>query len=460
MTTNFIETRPLKPLFFAYLYPALIGMILMSVNILVDGIFVSQGIGPTALAGINIAVPIFSILLSISLWIGVGGATLYSIALGRGNVTKAQRIFSLSFLMMFVIVSIIIVASLWKMEFISYLFGADAQTYPYVKDYLYIVLVFGMIYTIENLLSIFIRNDGNPKLAMAGLIVTSIVNIILNYLFIFVWSYGVAGVALATVISTVIGTLVLCMHFIDKQNQLKFVWFCWNRRDAWKIMNIGLPSFIVEGSLAMMVVLYNVTFLYYFGTIGVTAFAMVNYLHVVLLMVFLGVGMGMQPLVSYHYGARLMNRVKGLLKISLQTGAVIGIGISLLAMVFPSPILSVFGSESVEGSELAINGFKYFAIGYIFLGINMVLAEFFQAIEKVRLATIIILLRSMILFIPLLLLLPKILGAYAIWWVFPITEGVTTILIGVYFALKRKRSGQILLKQVAENSFVEEQMNI
>lgn len=432
-------------------------MLLMSVNILVDGIFVSQGIGPTALAGINIAVPIFSILLSISLWIGVGGATLYSISLGRGDIRKAQGVFSLSVLMMVIIVSIIIAISLWKMEAISYLFGADAQTYPFVRDYLYIVLVFGMIYTVENLLSIFIRNDGNPKLAMAGLIVTSIVNIILNYLFIFVWSYGVTGVALATVLSTVIGTMILCTHFMSKNSRLKFIWSCWNRQDAWRILGIGLPSFIVEGSLAIMIVLYNVTFLHYFGTVGVMAFAMVNYLHVVLLMVFLGVGMGMQPLVSYHYGARLIDRVKGLLKISLQTGAVIGLGLSLLAMIFPGPILSVFGSESAKGSELAINGFKYFAIGYIFLGINMVLAEFFQAIEKVRIATVIILLRSIILFIPLLIVLPKYFDAQAIWWVFPITEGITTITVGFYFVLKRskQRSKRNILPDVTEQSQME-----
>lgn len=285
-TVTALESRPLKPLFFSYLFPAIVGMLLMSVNILVDGIFVSQGIGPTALAGINIAVPIFSILLSISLWIGVGGATLYSIALGRNHLEKAQRIFSLAFMLMFVIVSIIIVCALWKMEEISYLFGADAQTYPYVRDYLYIVLLFGMVYTVENLLSIFIRNDGNPKLAMAGLIVTSILNIVFNYFFIFVWSYGVTGVALATVLSTVVGTMVLCLHFLWKNKRLKFVWACWSREDIRKIIGIGLPSFIVEGSLAIMVVLYNITFSSYFGTDGVTAYAMVNYLHVVLLMLF------------------------------------------------------------------------------------------------------------------------------------------------------------------------------
>ena len=114
-----METRPLRPLFLSYLFPAMVGMLLMSVNILVDGIFVSNGIGQTALAAINIAVPIFSILLSISLWIGVGGATLYSIELGRNDVQKAQRIFTLSFVTMVIVVSAIIGGLLLNMEAIA-----------------------------------------------------------------------------------------------------------------------------------------------------------------------------------------------------------------------------------------------------------------------------------------------------------------------------------------------------
>lgn len=435
---NAIETKPLRPLFLTYLFPSMIGMLLMSVNILVDGIFVSNGIGPTALAAINIAVPIFSILLSISLWVGVGGATLYSIELGRNDVKKAQRIFTLSFVIMIVVVSLITIALLINMEAVAYLFGANEDTIPYVRDYLFIVLVFGIVYTFENLLSIFIRNDGNPNLAMAGLITTSVINIVLNYVFIFMLDYGVTGVALATVISTLIGTMVLCSHFFLKRNKLKFKLGFFNKRDTKKILAIGLPSFIVEGSFAVMVVLYNITFLRYLGTDGVTAYAMINYIHTVLLMLFIGVGMALQPLVSYHYGAKLMDRVIGLLKIGIITALIMGGLTTLISVVFPSTIMSVFGETTEVVSQLAGSGFAYFATGYLFLAVNMVLAEFFQSIEKIRLATIIILSRSIILFIPLLFILPMLFGATVIWWVFPITEGITAIAITLYL-LKNKK---------------------
>ncbi|MEG0386290.1 MAG: MATE family efflux transporter, partial [Solibacillus sp.] len=190
-TSEILRNTPTKKLFVSYLIPSIIGMLLMAINILVDGIFVSNGVGPEALAGVNIAVPIFSILLSISLWIGMGGATLYSIALGQNNPKKAQSIFTQSFFLATFIVGILVVFSLWKQKEISYLFGASDEIFPYVKDYLQIILLFGVVYVIENILSIFIRNDGNPKLAMIGLGVTSVLNIVFNYIFIFMMDMGV-----------------------------------------------------------------------------------------------------------------------------------------------------------------------------------------------------------------------------------------------------------------------------
>lgn len=438
-TMNVIETRPLKPLFLSYLFPAMIGMVLMSINILVDGIFVSHGVGPTALAGVNIAVPIFSILLSISLWIGMGGATLYSITLGQNNVERAHRIFTLSFFAMIAVVVVLIISLLFNLQSVAYLFGANDSTYPYVKEYLYIILLFGIFYTIENMLSIFIRNDGNPKLAMIGLITTSVLNIVLNYLFIFVLDYGVTGCALATVISTMTGAAVLCLHFFRKQSQLKFVRKFFNWADVKSIFAIGLPSFIVEASVAVIVILFNVTFLHYLGDDGVTAYAMVNYIHTVLLMMFYGIGMALQPIVSYHYGAKLMNRVTALLKIGITTALILGFVIVFAAMLFPTHIIAVFGDNTTEIREMASRGFVQFAIGYLFLGINMVFAEFFQSIEKTRLASLIMLLRSILLFVPALIVLPIVFGANAIWWTFPVAESITALLI-LYYIKKNPKT--------------------
>ncbi len=134
--------------------------------------------------------------------------------------------------------------------------------------------------------------------------------------------------------------------------------------------------------MAIMIILYNITFLHYLGANGVTAYAMVNYIHTVLLTVFLGIGMALQPLVSYHHGARLMKRLIVLLKIGIATALIFGLSTTVVATLFPSQLIALFGDSTFEIRNMAVQGFAHFAIGYVFLGINMVFAEFFQSIEK------------------------------------------------------------------------------
>ncbi|MGE7924640.1 MATE family efflux transporter [Viridibacillus arvi] len=422
-----LQNNSVPKVFASYLFPSLLGMLLMSINILVDGIFVSNGIGPEALAGVNIAVPIFSILLSISLWIGMGGATLYSISIGQGNIAKARSIFTQSFILAISIVGVLVVFSLWKQQEIAYLFGASDEILPYVEDYLHVILLFGIVYVLENILSIFIRNDGNPKLAMIGLITTSVLNIVFNYIFIFMMDMGVAGAAYATVLSTVVGVIVLLYHFIRKESVLRFVKFTIDYKSMAEILKIGSPSFVVEGSAAIIVVAYNITFSHFVGEIGVTAYAVVNYLHVVFLMVFLGIGAALQPIVSFHFGAKLYRRLQSFLKLGLLTGVGFGAAVLLIGWLFADQMITLFGVKDQEVTAFTKEGISYFFIGYLFLSFNLIMAEYYQSIKRIRLSMFIIMARSLVLFLPLLWLLPNYFGAKYIWLAFPLAEGLTII---------------------------------
>lgn len=422
-----LRTKGTKKLYFSYLVPSILGMMLMAINILVDGIFVSNGIGTEALAGINIAVPIFSVLLSISLWIGMGGATLYSIALGENKPEKARSIFTQSFFLAMIIVGTLITIGLWKQKEIAYLFGASDEIFPYVKDYLSIILLFGIIYVMENILSIFIRNDGNPKLAMLGLGITAILNIVFNYIFIFMMDMGVKGAAYATVVSTAIGFVVLLSHFARKKSILKFTALRFKGSTIRDILQIGLPSFIVEGSIAVTVIAYNITFMHFVGEVGVTAYAVINYVHTVFIMLFIGVGAALQPLVSFHHGAHLYGRLQQFVRLGLGTGIVFGIGILLTGWLGGEQIILLFGVTSESVMAYTKHGISLFFIGYLFLGFNLVYAECFQAVEKIKLSSAIILTRSLILFLPLLWILPTYFGSDYIWLAFPIAEGITAL---------------------------------
>lgn len=431
-----MESMKPFPLFLKYLLPSLLGMMLMATNIFIDGLFVSHGIGENALAGVNIAVPIYSVILSLSLWIGMGGATLYSIALGRNDKKEAKKTFSQSILLALLVSGSVIGICLLFEEGLAYLFGANEFTIKYVTDYLHIILLFGIVFTLENILSIFIRNDGNPMLAMMGLITTSLTNIFLDYLFIFSFQWGVRGAASATVIATIIGIVVLGGHFFRKESQLEFVWSKADFALIKDILLIGFPSFIMEASVVVMMVGFNVTFNTFMGATGTVAYAVVNYMHTVFLMLFIGTGSALQPITSYHYGAQLYQRIRIFVRIALLGGFGLGIFIFIFGILGKNLIISLFAIEAPAIVDYTKMGIAYFFAGYLFLGINMVFVEFYQSIGKIRLATWITLSRSIFIFIPLLKIMPNFFGANAIWLVFPLAEGATALLI--YAGLKFK----------------------
>ena len=208
-----------------------------------------------------------------------------------------------------------------------------------------------------------------------------------------------------------------------------------------QVLTIGLPSFIVEASAAVIVIAYNMTFSHFVGEVGITSFAVINYVHVVFIMIFIGVGAALQPITSYHYGARLFERLNVFVRIAVITGFVIGASAFILGLVANDWIIALFGIDNPEVVAYTRSGIVLFFSGYLFLGVNMVVAEFYQSIEKIRLATIIIMMRSLILFLPLLWLLPTYFGARSIWLAFPIAEGLTMLGIFGYVTMK-KRSGK------------------
>ncbi|WP_345740656.1 MATE family efflux transporter [Metabacillus endolithicus] len=191
-----LMNKPVKNVFFHFFFPAVFGMLLMSVNMLLDGIFVGHGVGEIGLAGVNLAAPIFTVILAISLWIGIGGATNFSIAIGEESIEKARSSFTLALAIFTGLLGAICVAGYINIQTVATWLGANEETLAPTTEYLTILFSLGWILGLQQLLSIFIRNDGRPMLGMVSLGVTSLVNIILNYIFIFELGLGVYGAGL------------------------------------------------------------------------------------------------------------------------------------------------------------------------------------------------------------------------------------------------------------------------
>lgn len=430
--TNYLQTESVTRIFFKYLIPSLVGMLLMAVNIVVDGIMVGNRLGEVALAGVGISTPVFTLFIAMSLWIGIGGATLYSQAMGKGDPTSAQFIFTFSITVIAIFTIMIGITAFIFREQLIYFLGANEETYPYAKDYLKVMLLFGFVFTIENALSVFVRNDQNPNLAMIGLIVTAVTNIGINYYFLYVLDLGLDAVAAGIIISSFLGVLVMATHFMRKSNNLRLVRIRFQRSLFKDMISIGFPSFLSELGISVFTVAFNVTLARLVGTVGVAAFSVLNYAHSVMLMAFLGMGSAVQPLVSYYHGAKATERTKQTIKVAITVAVFAGLIAFTIGQVWTKEIVSIFGDFSPEIISMSITGIRLFFIAYLFMGINFVMMSYFQSVAQIRMAIWITASREIIFMMIFILVLPLFMGVNGVWLSIPLAELVVVVTIFIH----------------------------
>ncbi|TSB45272.1 MATE family efflux transporter [Alkalicoccobacillus porphyridii] len=435
INTNPLDTQPIGRTFIKYLIPSLVGMLLMALNFVVDGIMVGNRLGHVALAGVGIAGPVYTIFVAMSLWIGIGGATLFSQSMGAKNVKRAHLIFTQSLVLIFSATLIIGIIAFIFREPLVYALGANEETYPFASAYLQVMLLFGFVFTIENACSVFVRNDRGPNLAMAALIVTAVSNVILNYIILYILNLGVAGAAAGTIISAALGILVLSLHFFKKSSQLRLV----RLRFDWKLLStailLGFPSFLAEVGISVFTISHNVTLERLAGTDGVAAFSVLNYVHSVMLLMFLGMGSAVQPLVSYYHGGKQLSRKLQTIRIALWTATGAGLLFFIIGQAASRPIVSIFGQFETEVIELATSGIRIFFFAYLFMGINFVMMTYYQSIGNVRMATWITFAREILFMLIILFILPAFIGVTGVWLAIPIAE--LLVLISILFYIRR-----------------------
>ncbi|KAA0955340.1 MATE family efflux transporter [Planococcus sp. ANT_H30] len=429
--TNRLDMESVGKSFLRYLIPSIVGMLLMAVNIVADGIMVGNKLGPIALAGVGIAGPVFTIFVAMSLWIGIGAATRYSAMMGAKRPDQARIIFSHAITSIFVLTIIIgLTAFIFRTE-LAYLLGANVDTFEYTSDYLNVMLLFGFVFTVENTFSILVRNDGGPNTAMIALISTSVVNIILNYVFLFILDFGVKGAAFATILGGLVGLVILSTHFFRKKSNLRLVRFKFDQKLTLLILAVGFPSFLAEVGISVFTISHNLTFKYLAGTVGVSAFTILNYVHSVMLLLFLGMGAAIQPLISYYSGAKDEQKIKQTIRLAIATSLAAGIFFMLIGQFAATQIVSLFGDFPEEVLALAVSGIKLFFIAYLFMGTNFVMMTYYQSIGHIRMATWITAAREMIVLLILLMIMPRLFGLTGVWLAIPTSEFI--VLVTIYY---------------------------
>ena len=418
----------MKKEFFKYAIPSSLAMFISSLYTVVDGIFVGQGVGDSALAAVNIVLPFTVMLFGLASMFAIGGGALVSKNIGANNVEKAVNIFRQVFksLLIFSLV-ISIICVLFTSQIVTIL-GATEVLKPLAVDYLRFYAIFCIPNLIGIVLNSFVRNDGRPKLAMVSTISGAITNIILDYVFIFQLSMGIKGAAIATGLGQIVTVSILLPHFIMKKGYLSFGNVEISFKTIKEFCTIGFPSFFAQGSYSIIVLLHNIALVNYVGEIGISAYSILNYLTTNIYMVLYGITLGVQPLVSYNYGKKDGEKMLGFFRITEISNIVITVVFVIISFVFGPSLISIFTND-IQIAKMSYDALKIACLSYFAVGLNLNNLVYYQAIEMPKYSNLSCILRSVVYLPVCLFILGRLFGITGIWTSAIISETLTFITI-------------------------------
>ncbi|MBN1184162.1 MAG: MATE family efflux transporter [Bacteroidales bacterium] len=423
--------KNINSLFWKYTIPSIAMMLILSAYFITDSIFIGRGVGSEALASVNLTIPFMMIANSIGMSLAIGASIIISIYLSQKQYEKANKIFSNIFLINTVLAFIFMIVGFLFSDQIVLLLGATPDTVQLAVDYLSIILYFIFFFTMHMTLTSVIRNDGNPNLAMYATIMSSLLNIPLDALFIFKFGWGVKGAALATGLAQVTGVAVLLFHFILKQGRLKFTLPKFNFKEDNKIFINAIPIFIGNIFLPVSMFLMNNVAARTYSTLGISAFAIVNNISMFIFSIIIGISQGIQPIISFNFGQNKVNRMIKTLWLGIGNSLLVIVFLIVSILVFSEQIIGIYSSGKMDASlmNLTKEAIRIYVWGYVFLGSNFLFASYFQSIEFAKSATVINILRTTIILIPVAFLISLLLPDTFIWAIIMASEMITLIVI-------------------------------
>ena len=405
--TKELETRSIRQLLWIYALPSVISQIIASVYNIADRIFIGQGVGPLAIAGLAITMPVMNVIHAFGSLIGVGSSARMSIVLGQKDVRWAEKILGNSTFFTLVLGCLFTTAGYLFMDQILMEFGATEQTVAYAREYMLIVLPGMFLTTVTFNLTGLIRASGYPTKSMFILAGGAVLNIILDPIFIFLLDWGIAGAAWATTISMAVAALVSVLHFVSPNSFIRF------RAHSWKpkgyifrnITLIGMSPFLMNVAAAGVVAILNTQLLRYGGDLAVGACGIVNTFGNFLVLLILGVCQGMQPIAGYNYGAGHPSRLKEVYLLTMKICILIGLAGSAVACSIPQLLVRAFTSDP-ELIRLSIPAARFLIVMFPLIGFTIPNSNFFQSIDKPWIAILTSLSRQIIFLVPFCYIFP------------------------------------------------------
>ena len=415
--------------FARYVSQNILGMIGISAYVLADTFFISMAEGADGITALNLVLPIYSLIFGIGAMIGVGSATRFNILRARKD-ERADDYFSNAILFAAIFGSIFIVAGIFAPRQIIEFLGGDDKIAAIGTPYTRIFLMFTPFFMGNHICNAFVRNDGNPSLAMQATLFSSLFNIVMDYVLMFPLGMGMAGAALATAFSPVVGILICCRHFFSKKSTIRWIWKMPSIRRLIEASQLGVAAFIGEIASGVTTVVFNFLILSLAGNNGVAAYGIVANTAIVATSIFNGVSQGSQPLFSECYGKGEGKSVRKILKLALGTAMILAVIVVLVTNVFTEPIVNVFNSEKNQQMAVyALKGVRLYFIGYLFAGVNIVGTGYLGAVEEAGWAFLTSIIRGVLAISIFAFILSRLFGMTGIWLAFPAAECFTALLM-------------------------------
>lgn len=423
----------ISKLYSKYLLAAFGSALISCIYGLVDMAMVGQYYGPIGSQAMAVIAPIWNIIYSLGLLVGIGESVLFSYFKGKEDEDKGNLLFS-SAIILGVIISIILWLTIWIFEDnLLFFFGArNEQIMTLCKEYLLPIKFIVPSFVFSQILAAFLRNDDNPLLATIAVLCGGVFNIFGDYFFVFPLDMGMEGAGLATALGSVISVLIMFTHFFNKKNTLKL---CFNKdikNCAFPIVQNGFSTFIVDVAMGFLTIIFNNLILLYLSDNDLAVYAVIINVSTIVQCSAYGIGQAGQPIILSNFGAKNDERVKEILKLNIITSFVLGLICALIVMAIPNPIIKVFMSPTEEVLSIAPRIMRIYAISFILLPYNVYATYYFQAILKEKVSIVISLARGIVLSGIILVLLPLVFGGNAIWWTMPITE----LIVAIYVTIK------------------------
>ncbi len=428
-----LGTESIGSLLIKQAVPASIGILAMSLNILVDTIFVGNWIGSIAIAAINVVLPVSFFIAALGMAIGIGGSSIISRALGANNKERALKTFGNQITLTLLLSTTMVVLGLVYINELIPAFGGKGEIFEPAKIYYRIVLYGVPLLALCMMGNNVIRAEGKPKFAMIAMIIPSVGNLILDYVFIYIFDMGMAGAAWATTISYGLCFGYVLYFFLSNKSELKISWphFGLDLPILKEMSALGFVTLARQAVVSVTYLLMNNILFDLGGTASVAAYGIIGRMLMFALFPVLGVTQGFLPIAGYNYGAHKFERVRESINRAILYAGGLGLVIFAIIMIFPENIISVFTNDADILSETPHYMRWVFAATPI-VAIQLIGSAYFQAIGKAVPALLLTLTRQGFFFIPLIFILPHFFGELGVWMSFPVADVLSTIVTGYF----------------------------